>query len=697
MYNVLLDIVFRNYSIWLFIIIAILIVFGLVHATSDRSAQVSDHKNSGSTNVLLYLGSFFIVGSMFLLAKDEPDLLPIILIAVSILCYSAGILIYRFVDYLKPVGLAFTYSSIVLFPLWHYAFEHFNLDASICSFLSITVSLLAFVGAAVGIRSKVAGWLSYLWLIMFGWSAARAIDSAVGENILFSYAFYVWPLLIAFIPNLLWQKRVKWLPVAFRQATKALADVLTPIFLVLLLSTLFVPHIGRDYPALRATSALLGLGNMLISWAFSKKRSHFVLVRICTQALLIFTIADITDYASFGSTSDGAIVAVLLTWIATFLIQALVSLFIPQTTESEKNAERTLFIVSLIGIAISPMLGGNLPAETLTIIGVATSSAIAALGVAAAAKFKNLNWAIATTVGLSLIPIIINVGLSLYMNNWILFTIEAAITAIAIAIFGVIHSMNRNQGLGFAIATTIIGGCICLGYSSIEGWSCAGLLYAAIMIAAIAAMTRRRGLLEASVYVGIIALAYLVQSICFLVEYGTPKLTSLIETFLSSSSTWSIYAIFSCVESTLMSVALFSFALFKDRDKIASPRMIIGFILLALTFPPSTFERGTAAIMVWSVIYIVLMVAMILVGAITTRKWLVIAGIIAAVLTALDLTGGFGSALSLFIIGVAIIGIVIWQLSSNRNKIISTKPVEEEPKKLDEGESNPKDNSQEEQ
>ncbi|MBR3323054.1 hypothetical protein IKG13_03295, partial [Candidatus Saccharibacteria bacterium] len=180
--------------------------YGYVKPGEALMADVPENKpdNSGAMNALLYIGSFLIVGSMFLFIRDEPRLMPVILMIVTLLTFTAGSLLFRFVKFLRPVGLAFTYTAMVLFPTWFYAFREFGLGEEVSMLLTSLFSMLAYAVSAVVINSKVAGWLSYIFLILFGWSFAASIDTVTYSSKLINYAFFIWPCIVAILPNIFW-------------------------------------------------------------------------------------------------------------------------------------------------------------------------------------------------------------------------------------------------------------------------------------------------------------------------------------------------------------------------------------------------------------------------------------------------------------------------------------------------------------
>ena len=661
------------------VIIIVLIISLIIRSVRKNSTPTPTGNNSSSLNVLLYIGSFLIIGSMFLFIKDEPELMPVALIAVTLLAYLAGITIYRLVSYLRPVAIAFTYTSIILFPFWYYAFQELGMAGDSSFFLSSLISLFAYIGAATGVESRAAGWLSYLWLIIAGWALGNTIDGNTYNRVALSYAFYIWPLIVAFIPNILWQMRVTWLPVAFRQATKALAGVLAPVFAIISLTLLFVPNVGSDYPFLRTLAFLFASGNLLVSWFCSKSRFQLVALRLCVQAFILCIVADTGNYSiiAYGSNFDASSsLAIVIAWIISFLAQTICALFTPQRNEEERRAESIMLAVSLIGIFITPMLCAKFEQEPRAIMEIVIAGVVAALGILIGIRYKNVKWGIATVIALAAIPALINEELlPVRLNGWVLFTIYAILSFIYLAIFAIIHLKQPKNSIPVAVAGIAACGLGCIIAASIEGWSSAGWLLTSVNIVIMSLITGNMSSLEVSIYIAAGAAYVFIGDIYSSTHSGT------FSYYLSSDSKDALLC--DALRAHVVSLPLIGIGLWKERGQKSSPRIIIGYILFSYFMWAVTWRCYESKYLVYPLIFIIEEAALLVCGVLAKRTWMTISSSILIAITTLRMTDG-SQALWIMLIGVGLIGIVAWQLTKNAKKSAAPVAKPEAPKEISE-------------
>ena len=631
--------------------------YGYVKPGEALMADVPESKpdNSGAMNALLYIGSFLIVGSMLLFIRDEPKLMPIIVMIVTIMTFAAGSLLYRLVSYLRPVGLAFTYTAMVLFPTWFYAFKELGLGEEVSMMLMSLFSMLAYAASAVIIESKVAGWLSYIFLILFGWSFAASIDSVTYNSTLINYAFFIWPCIVAILPNIFWSFRVKWLPVPFRSATKTIAEILTPVFISLAAMTLFSTGMDK-YPALRTITASIAIVNGLISWFATKKRGALIALRFYIQALIIFIVADATGYTiadSIMSHNTAAGLSMAIVWLVSFLFQVICSLFIPQRNEEEKRFERAILVTSLVGIFATVLFCLNFEATARAASLIAVASVVAALGILIAIRYRKVNWLIATVFAINFIPFQISQLISIGLDNWIFFIIYTAIALVFIIVYAILKLAQANQKdcLGFIISAIATGGVICLGITGTLHHAEVGLLATAVELALVGLISGKSGLFEASAYTVACSASALIST--------------LTRDNLSNDTTMLAIA---TAQTNIIALPILCFGFFKERKSSNKPRIITGYILLSLFMFTVASVANIEKEYVWPLIFILEEVILLILGFLLKYNWMSIVSAALIVITTLELTGGFSSSIWLLLIGVALIGFVAWQLARNSKK-----------------------------
>ena len=620
--------------------------------TDEAQAAQNEYETNKRLNILLYVGSFFIAGSMLLLAKDSPDTMPLLLVAVTLITYGAGLMLYQREEYLQPVAVAFTYTSLVLFPIWYYAFQNVGLSPEVALLISSGFSFLSSLGAAIVIESNIAGWLAYIWLIFTGWIAGSNISETFS-----TYAFFLWPLIVAILPNIWWSFRVKWLPVALRRATKGFAEILVPTFTVITLISSFTPQMANDYPALRIGAGLLATVNGLISYISSKQRAHLAALRFYTQFLLIAAVADIVQYPSYDSYSiihefNANELVVAIVWLVSFLAQAVISLFIPQKDEKEHSIERGTLIASLIGIFLTSAFCTSFNTAARSIMIIALLATVAILGVLVCIRYRDLRWLTATVVASMFIPL--EIGMELIqpsLGGWSFFAIYAVLTLIFTVVFLSVPQFKRQQKaiLPTLIYALTIGNLVCTSASFVEGWASAGLIMAAIDIIVVVLLTKKYKWLEATVYLFAAALY------CLITENVKNSVGATGETALMLNTiSWAI-----------LTLPILGFGFYKERGSDKTPRLITGYILFTLAMFSSSYDGGTYGSYLWTILFIAEQAALLIAGVITKRTWITVASTVMAILAVLDLTEGLDSSIWLLLIGVGLIAFVGVQLSKN--------------------------------
>ncbi len=632
--------------------------YGYVKPGEALMADVSENKpdNSGAMNALLYIGSFLIVGSMFLFIRDEPRLMPVILMIVTLLTFTVGSLLFRFVKFLRPVGLAFTYTAMVLFPTWFYAFREFGLGEEVSMLLMSLFSMLAYAVSAVVVNSKVAGWLSHIFLILFGWSFAASIDTVTYNSKLINYAFFIWPCIVAILPNIFWSFRVKWLPIPFRSATKAIAEVLTPVFVSIAVLSLFSADMDK-YPMLRTITASIAIVNGLISWFATKKRGALVALRFYIQALIIFIIADATGYSIIsGVTSENTAISlsIAIVWLVSFLFQVICSLFIPQRNEEEKKLEGAILITSLVGIFATALFCLNFETAARAISLIAVASVVAMLGILIAIRYRNVNWLAATVFAINFIPYQISHLTPISLDNWVFFIIYTAIALVFIIAYAIMKLAlgDKKDYLNLPITAVTVGGIACFAITSALDYPEVSLLAVAIELALIGLISRKHALFEASAYAAACSVSALIGNLRH-VNYFEDAQTSLAV---------------STAQANIIALPLLGFGFVKEHKTKNKARTIIGYVILALMMftiaSVSSYEKEY----IWPLIFILEEVILLVVGILLKYQWMSITSAILVVITTLELTGGFSSSIWLLLIGVALIGFVAWQLARNAKK-----------------------------
>lgn len=620
---------------------------------TDQKVQIASPNNAAPMNILLYIGSFLIVGSILLFIKDEPSLVPFVTIFITIITYVAGILLYRFVEYLRPVATAFTYTAMVLFPLWYYVFNELGVSNEIALFTSTTISFFAYAIAAFSIDSRVAGWLSYIWLLSLGWTGASMIDATAGSHSFTMYAFFLWPLIVSLFPTICWAYRVKWLPVAYRQATKFFAQWLTPVFAFFTLSAIATPNISTLYPALRIIASSLAVVNGLIAWLANKNdRLSLAALRLYIQLLILMIVADATNYSLYILDLKSS-VAVAAVWGLGFLAQAVCSLFMPQKREREKQIEKGVLILSLLGIFSTWIFCLKFDLAAL----IAVAAPIAVLGVLIGWRYKNIAWANATVLAIMFITLITffrlvpNVGGQGWL--WSLFFTFVILTLALLLLYTPFRKIQPKRSLGVAITTAASGSVVCILTAAFTDFNMAGWLASAGFMAAVSMISRQYSLLEASAYLAAFSLSALISSVFDKPSYYGNNDAELIRM---------------AIQCHIIALPLLIFGWIKERKTTNGARKILGYLALNVPLFIIVMESVSSNNIILSMIYIFESTGFIIYGAFTHHKWMTITSSVLLAFTALSLTGGF-NGLWLMLAGIGLITFVIYQLVKGNKKL----------------------------
>ena len=620
---------------------------------ADPNAKVSNPNNATSLNVLLYVGSFLIIGSILLFIKDEPQLVPFITIFATIITYAAGILLYRFVEYLRPVATAFTYTSMVLFPLWYYAFTEIGLANEVSLFVSTVITFFAYTGAAAGIDSRMAGWLSYIWLLLCGWTGASMIDAHSTSHSFTTYTFFIWPLIVGLFPTICWACRVKWLPVAYRQATKFFAQWLTPIFAFFTFLTIFTPNIASECPALRIIASSIAVVTGLVGWAANRKdRALLISLRIYLHMLVLMIVADATGYSVHLGKAESSEVAIAITWLVGWLGQTVCSLFIPQETESDKAIEKGALVFSLLGIFSTWMFCLNFEDAPRAILQIAICAVIAILGILISFRYRNVSWANATVLATMVIPLIVFSELMPAGNyDWAIFGTYSILTLIFVGAYALVAKTQPERSLGVAVTAVATGSVVSIIASANAGWGSAGWFMGAIYIALVSVISKKYELLEGAAYLAAASLASLSYTI-----YDTMHIRG-------NEAGLGLAALITHI----IALPVIIFGFIKERGKTGGTRKVLGYLALAI---PMFFISSEANILnsyIVPLIYIFESVGLIILGVFTKHQWMYIISAICLALVTLELTGGF-NGIWLLLIGIGLIVFVAWQLTKNAKK-----------------------------
>lgn len=626
-------------------------------------------------NWLLYIGSFLIILAMiyFVDSVDDSAVAPTTII-LTLIIYAAGLAIHKTVNYLKPVGKAFTYSALCMVPLWLISLDAIKLPAEIIPLIvSLTFMVMSFLAALVT-ESKVLGYIAMLSPIPFILSFHSLffpIANTQAEEAEVYFACLA-PMITALVPMALWLKKPKWLPIAFRHASMGIGIVLMPLTYVFTLILFLVPDLSNHVPLIRTLCAAFMLVYAIAHWYKTKKHGYFVTLRFALQALILAAVCDALNYSLiriyYGASSINYTAALVcaIVWLLTFLAQVVYSLYARCKDAKEEKLEHIVGILSIVGIFTTPILCADFERIPLAIIWLVICLIAAILGVLHSVRYKNVLWSIATVASILIAPAIfgINIATPAWAESQYL-ACYSVIGLIFLAGYYMLRQIQKHESDTLGVISLSVTSLLILASSFGLELSGVGFLIVAIYFAAFAVISKVKEMYEIAIYAGALS----IYSFCGNVFDGMigKDRNTLYYDYERSSSTELLYISLTAVRAHILGAALLLTNWLYEREKQPNQqvRFIFGYAIFSLIM---TFGCLSQEAIGWSIFFLIEQAACLLFAITNHRTWLVWFSSIEIFITALTLTGGF-NYIWLGIIGVALIAVVVWQLKKNNDKL----------------------------
>ena len=610
-----------------------------------------DIKNVGMLNAFLYVGSFMLVGSMLMFMQDYPTTMPIVSIVATSIALLVGLLLYGLVDFLRPVGLAFSYTGLAILPFWFFAFHELGCGLEISFFLSALASTIGYIIVTIITKSQMGGWISYLLLLAFG-----ACLPLTGNA--HAYASCLLPMLVALFAMVCWARRVKWLPVGFRQASQIVAYAAVPTVAFFVLPYFLVETSAAKAPLLRSLFFFLASIHYFVDWLIEKKRALLVVSRILLQVFLIALISDITGYSFLNiyKENTGASVAIAIVWLAGSLIQTIISLFVKSKTEAEAKTERAMLAISLACIGITPLFCQGLSAQATAAIFFAMAIVVAILGVLITIVKKNLAWSFATLVAILFMPFAIEGMTMMKWGMWVYYMIYALIGTLSLVLYATVLRKVQVH-CAYRLALTSIITCAILGafggslFAYSGSWPCVPTIIASAQLALLSVVSGKNDGYELSIYSAAVAVYLFILSLSDYsydarIVFGSPH-------YLGDA-----------ILGILIGGSLIGAGFIRESGKKNGARQIVGFILMSLIMVEAATCGAEEKSQVAPLMLVGAELITMFVGLATDRKWM---GIASACIVAFDVMFLMNSQnwLTFGIVGIGMIGVVVWMLAKN--------------------------------
>lgn len=645
-------------------------------------------------NAMLLTGSALLVVAVIKFTNDANDnLVAPVAIILTLLFYTIGYFLYKKVDYLKIVGTAFSYISLCIFPFWTISFHFFGMSLHGAWILASFITLVALFITTFIYKSKIPAYITYLWLFVFAFACTPEI-SASSEFNMTLYWYYTTSAIIALIPAVLWKLKPDWLPVFFRKPTQVFGSAFMPTVAIFAVWLYLLPNSLTVFPFLRTILIMAFMLWTYLYYSITRSYKWLVFLRFVAQGALLTITMDALNYSLFSSASTGVNesvkLAIITVWLISFLAQTMVSLFIPKKNAEAEQCERYAEVLSLLGIFVTPLLTIGLQDPIGPVVNLIICFVIAILGVSYTIVHKNPRWSIATAVALCLARVVItNSVLIESWNAWSDLIYFTAVSGAIVLMYQLFRKYNEQESFAITVVELIITSFLVVWSSLNANYAEIGWLITSLYLALLGFMSNQAFLYEMSIYSGAFCLYSLSGTIgeLMLPESAAKCVTGVFSIIkpcsgydLVSYTNW--IAGINVVRSFIIGGALLAVSFLKERDLEQNRRwrFFLGYFLTGI----GLYAVGVTAGEYWMMFCLVWQIAFLVYAALNDVEWLVWVTIIAMPICALSLTGGF-TYLWFAILGLTLIGIVIWRLAKmNRAKLAAeangNKPKVEGPK-----------------
>ena len=624
-------------------------------------------------NAMLLAGSALLVVAAIMFTNSANDkLVAPVSIALTLAFYALGIFIYKKFDYLKIVGIAFTYISLATFPFWVIPFQFFGMSWHCAWIWASIISFAVFILTAYIYKSKIPVYFAYIWLFIIAWSCTPEWSVPESGINLPVYWLYISSAVVAMIPAILWRAKPQWLPMYFRKPTKEFAAGFMPAVATFSVWLFAVPNTLLYIPFLRTIMVCFLVAWITLYWAMSHSYNLFVGIRFLAQALLLTVTMDALNFSLMTSKLSGlsekSQLGIITVWLVSFLAQTMLSLFLPKKTKEVEKAERVAEVCSLIGIFTTPLLTYSLVDPVGATVRLIVCLVIAILGISYAAVHKDMRWTVATVMALFIARLSIAGSMvSNSWNAWIDLLYFTAIGGVIVLVYYFFRKYNEKNAFSLMITEFVICAITIIASAHSADYTELGWLIVSLYLALIGFMSNKAILYEFSVISGAFCLYSLAGTVGeFVLPESAQKCITGPLSFMkpcrgaaaSSYTNW--IAGINVVRSFIIGGAFTILGIIKERklEQNKRVRFFLGYVVMSI----GLYAVGITAGGHWMAFCLAVQVAYLIYAAMNDIEWLIWVTIIAMPICALSLTGGF-TYIWFGILGLTLIGVVIWRLS----------------------------------
>jgi len=640
-------------------LIAVIIILAYDRQKSNNAQAKPKNPNTG-INVLLVTGSTLVIWAvMSFIGEADESLVPPVIIITTLLSFAAGTILYKKVDYLQPMAMAFTYISLAIFPFLYYAYLNMGLEPHYAGLCSTISTFVAFTLAGWITKKRIMPYFAYIWL-------AAIIFAIIPESC--STRAHVWvyfltPMIMAFPPMYAWVNRAKWLPVCCRHAARTYANCIIP---AMALPLLVVAAEGE--PSLLASvMAIIATVFYGYWWFKTRKLCLFNWTRALAHISVILITVDVVRITLTGTAfdrfADAQLLITFIVWVACAMAQVLFGLIFKHKNEAAQKSERIAAALNLGLILWAPMLFEMSNDKTTLCLAIICDVVAAGLGIVWALRSHKMGFAVFASVSLLIVPLQIN-SLGVDINEWVLMAYYTIASVLLATAYLPLRKLDEKQALYFSVISVSVASMLAVSLAASVRLSFVGWMIATVSIAIIAILSKSKAVAEATVYLGACTL-------CDLIGYAANDMFSN-SSLGSHNRIYARRALLSITTTTIYAHiyagALMGVAWFRERGGEAKVRLGFGYgILTFITLFTALNANVELNNVIFAVIYLVEQAAFMIYGVAKHKNWLMWVPCVAIILDILILSRNFGS-LSMAGVGILLLLVAGLKMSSNHQK-----------------------------
>lgn len=309
---------------------------------SPEEAQLKSKYRS--LNIFLYIGSFIFISAVTAyLSSIDTMLVPPTVITITLLTALASILMYKYVNFLKPAAIAFNISALIMFLFWWPSLDAYDISvasSSLIIFASIT--FVSLISAIIFNDSKY--WHCVFAFFGFLITSIIAFFEDLDDGLKIEPALLILTIIFSLLSSLLiylWKSKALFVPQSMRRSVMNFAFIYQIVPLVMIPSLLAASHFS-------ATTAICFLFfNYVFSKFIGKEKASIPVLRALAQVAAIVISIDICATCDPYRDQTNVISVVVL---ASSLIQCIISgiMMVANKDEHSRTLERSIICLSAV-------------------------------------------------------------------------------------------------------------------------------------------------------------------------------------------------------------------------------------------------------------------------------------------------------------------------------------------------------------